>query len=207
MTVRASIANSYSDATFTRLSPAGNRHQPRQRLRVAPLPGLTIDMSVNCTDADLLTAGFVSHTRIGSVQAAYALGERFTVTGGLDYQSFLGLGNVSFARGVAPIDDDETSDREVDRVWQAGAIVKATDHFGVSGTANFDRTTGTDTIVGEPPLYGPATFPYATGTIYYDIPRAGRVSIDLQRTYMFEDVLPLNNFRASLLMIRFSRAF
>jgi hypothetical protein len=156
---------------------------------------------------DLLTDGFVSHTRIGSVQASYAFGERFTLTGGLDYQSFLGLGDVSFLRGVTPIADNLMSDREVDRVWQAGAIVKATDRFGFSATANFDRTTGTDTIAGEPPLYGPVTFPYATGTIYYEIPRAGRVSIDLQRTYMFEDLLPLNNFRASLLMIRFSKGF
>ena len=31
------------------------------------------------------------------------------------------------------------------------------------------------------------TCSYATGTIYYEIPRAGRVSIDLQRTSMFED--------------------
>jgi hypothetical protein len=206
VTMRGSIANSYSDATYTRLSPA-ERDTSRVSIRVEPVPGLAIDASVNRTDMDLLTDGFVSHTRIGSVQASYAFGERFTVTGGLDYQSFLGLGDVSFLRGVAPVADNLMSDREVDRVWQAGAIVKATDRFGFSATANFDRTTGTDTIAGEPPLYGPVTFPYATGTIYYEIPRAGRVSIDLQRTYMFEDLLPLNNFRASLLMIRFSRGF
>jgi opacity protein-like surface antigen len=206
VTMRGSITNSYSDATFTRLSPA-ERDVSRASIRVEPLPGLAIDASVNRTDADLLTDGFVSHTRIGSIQASYAFGERLTLTGGLDYQSFLGLGDVSFLRGVSPVADNLMSDREVDRVWQAGAIVKATDHLGVSATANFDRTTGTDTIAGEPPLYGPVTFPYATGTIYYEVPRVGRVSIDLQRTYRFEDVLPLNNFRASLLMIRFSRAF
>ncbi len=206
VTLRGSIANSYSDATYTRLSPA-ERDISRVSIRVEPLPGFAIDASVNRTDMDLLTDGFVSHTRIGSIQASYAFGERFTVTGGLDYQSFLGLGDVSFLRGVAPVADNLMRDREVDRVWQAGAIVKATERFGFSATVNFDRTTGTDTIAGEPPLYGPVTFPYATGTIYYDVPRAGRVSIDLQRTYMFEDLLPLNNFRASLLMIRFSHAF
>ena len=205
LTARGSLASSYSDASYTSLSPT-ERTIGRATIRVEPLPGLAIDASVNRTDAELLTAGFISHTRLGSVQASYAIGERVTVTGGLDYQSFLGLGEVNFLRGVAPL-TDAMSDREVDRVWQAGAIVKATDHFGVSATANFDRTTGTDTIAGEPPLYGPVTFPYATGTMYYDIPRAGRVSIDLQRTYLSQELLPLNNFRASVLMIRFSRRF
>jgi hypothetical protein len=39
------------------------------------------------------------------------------------------------------------------------------------------------------------------------VPRAGRVSIDLQRTSLSQHLLPLNNFRASVLMIRFSRGF
>ena len=158
VTMRGSITSSYSDGSFTRRSPV-QRDVSRVMVRVEPLPGLAIDASVNRTDADLLTAGFVSHTRIGSVQASYAFGERFTITGGLDYQSFLGLGDVSFLRGVSPVADNLMSDREVDRVWQAGAMVKATDRFGFSATANFDRTTGTDTIAGEPPLYGPVTFP------------------------------------------------
>ena len=98
-------------------------------------------------------------------------------------------------------------DREIDRVWQAGATIKATTALGITATANFLKTAGTDAIAGEPPLYGPTTFPYMTGTIYYDIPRAGRVSVDLQRTYMFQEVLPLNDFRATLVTIRYSRGF
>ncbi len=183
VTMRGSIANSYSDATYTPLSPA-ERDVSRASIRVEPLPGLAIEASVNRTDMDLLTDGFVSHTRIGSVQASYAFGERFTVTGGLDYQSFLGLGDVSFLRGVPPVADNLMSDREVDRVWQAGAIVKANDRFGFSATANFDRTTGTDTIAGEPPLYGPVTFPLCHG---YNLLRdpAGRARVDRSAAHVY----------------------
>jgi hypothetical protein len=60
---------------------------------------------------------------------------------------------------------------------------------------------------GEPPLYGPLSFTYATASLYYDIPGAGRVGVDLQRAYMLQELLPLNNFHANLLTLRFSRTF
>src|SRR5439155_580044 len=172
-----------------------------------PVEGLAIEASANQTDAELPAASFVSHTRFGSLQASYKIGERVSAFGGIDYQSFLGLGSVSFLRGTAPIADDEVRDQERDRIWLIGAVVKATSRLGITATANFPRTTGTDTIAGEPPLYGPMTFPYGTGSIYYDVPRAGRVSIDLQRAHLYQDILPLNDFRATLLTVRFSRDF
>lgn len=98
-------------------------------------------------------------------------------------------------------------DREIDRVWQAGVIGRPTGRLGITATANFDRTSGVDLIVGEPPLYGPLSFTYATGSVYYDIPRAGRIAVDLQRTYLIQELLPLNDFRANLLTLRFSRTF
>jgi hypothetical protein len=114
---------------------------------------------------------------------------------------------VSFVRGVSPIGDDAMRDREVDTIWQAGAVVKATSRLGIVATANFMRTTGEDAIAGEPPLYGPVTFPYMTGSISYDVPRAGRITLDVQRTYLFQELLPLNDFRATLVTIRYSRGF
>ena len=203
---RGSYKSSYSDASYTRLSPI-ERTAGQAVIHVEPREGLSIDASVNRTNAELLITGFLSHTRVGSLHVSYAFAERFTVLAGLDYQSFLGTGNVTFLRGTAPIENVAMRDREIDRVWQAGATVKVTNQLGLTATGNFDRTTGLDTIAGEPPLYGPMTFPYATGMLYFDIPRVGRVSVDVQRTYLFQELLPLNDFRATLVTVRYSRGF
>jgi hypothetical protein len=124
------------------------------------------------------------------------LSDRFSITGGLDYQSFLGTGSVTFLRGTPPITNIPMRDREIDRVWQAGVIGRPASRLGITATANFDRTSGFDAIAGDPPLYGLLSFTYGTGSIYYDIPRTGRIAVDLQRTYLIQDLLPLNNFSA-----------
>lgn len=203
---RGTYQTSYSDSSYTRMSPV-QRSIGRIVVHVEPLPAFSVEASANRTDSELLDAGFVSHMRTGSVTLAYALSDRFSMTGGLDYQSFLGTGNVTFLRGTPPITEVPMRDREIDRVWQAGIIIRPTSRLGVTTTANFDRTAGVDIITDEPPLYGPLSFTYATGSVYYDIPRAGRVAVDLQRTYLIQELLPLNNFRANLLTLRFSRTF
>jgi hypothetical protein len=43
--------------------------------------------------------------------------------------------------------------------------------------------------------------------VSYDVSGFGRISVDLQRTYLLKELLPLNNFSASLLTIRYTRAF
>ena len=74
-------------------------------------------------------------------------------------------------------------------------------------TFNFDRSTGVGEISGEPPAYGPLTWPMGTGTIYYNFPKAGRLSVDLQRSYYREEIVTVNNFSANLLNIRWTRDF
>ena len=205
-TARGSYRVENNDAGYTRLSPT-ERLIGRILVRVEPVDGFAIEATANQTDAELPAASFVSHSRFGSLQASYRIGERVNAFGGVDYQSFLGLGNVSFLRGTAPIADDETRDEERDRIWLVGARVKVTSRLGIIVSANFLRSTGTDTIAGEPALYGPETFPYGTGSISYDIPGAGRLSVDLQRAHLYQDILSSNDFRATLLTIRFSRDF
>ena len=205
-TARASYRVENSDAWYTRLSPT-EQSIGRVLVRVEPVDGFAIEATANQTDAELPAASFVSHSRFGSLQASYRVGERVSAFGGVDYQSFLGLGNVSFLRGAAPIADDEMRDEERDRIWLVGARVKVTRRLGITASANFLRSNGSDTIAGEPPLYGPETFPYGTGSISYDIPGAGRVSVDLQRAHLYQDILSSNDFRATLLTLRFSREF
>ena len=51
------------------------------------------------------------------------------------------------------------------------------------------------------------SFPYATGSIHYDVPRVGRLRVDLQRTYYIEEIVPGNNFSANLLTFAYTRSF
>jgi hypothetical protein len=204
-TARGSYKASYGDASYTRLSPQ-QQTIGHAMVRIEPVTNLSFEADVNRTNAELLTSGFVSQAHGASVRASYAMGERWSGFAGLSYQSFLGDGNATFLRGPTPL-SVAMHDQEIDRAWQAGVTLKASARLGLSLTGNFDRTTGHDTITGEPPLYGPVTFPYATGSLYYEVPRVGRLSVDLQRTYLLQELLPLNNFSANLLTIHYIRTF
>ena len=107
-------------------------------------------------------------------------------------------------------------------MWSGGFEAKPTKRTGLRFSGNFDRSTGTGAISGlppnnapsttsnpynEPPAYGPRTFPLITGTLYGDVPYAGRIAVDLQRTYYDEDIVKVNNFSASLLTIRWTKSF
>jgi hypothetical protein len=202
---RGTYKASYGDASYTRLSPL-QRTRGFAVVRIEPAANLSVEADVSRAHAELLADGFVSETRSVGWRVAYELADRLSLFGGFNYQSFRGTGNVTFRRGTAPLSAGLT-DREIGRVWQAGVSLNATSRIGITGSANFDRTKGSDTIEGEPALYGPISFPYATGTVYYEIPRVGRISVDLQRTYLLQELLPLNNFSANLLTIRYSRGF
>ncbi len=93
-----------------------------------------------------------------------------------------------YARGTAPL-NDFLRDQEIDRVIQAGVDAKPSKYFGLQLTGNFDRSTGLGQISGEPPAYGPLTWPLVTGTVYVNFPKAGRLSVDLQRTYYIEQII------------------
>jgi len=51
------------------------------------------------------------------------------------------------------------------------------------------------------------SWPLVTGTVYYDIPKAGQLAVDLERTYYLEQIVTVNNFSANLLTIRWTRGF
>jgi hypothetical protein len=62
-------------------------------------------------------------------------------------------------------------------------------------------------ISGELPISGPMRWPLVTGTIGVNVPRAGKLSIDLQRTYYIEEIMPGDNFSANILGIRWTTEF
>jgi hypothetical protein len=206
LSVRGSFKSTYGDAAYTRLSPI-RRTSTHAVVRLDPVATLSIEGDLDVTNAERVEAGFKSRLRGFAARVSYAPTDRYSVFGGYDRRSFSASGNGTFLRGTAPITGLLLLDREIDHVWHAGAAVNPTSRLGLTFSLNYNRTTGLDTIAGEPPLYGPTTFPYGTGTIFFNLPQAGRLSLDVQRTYLQQELLPINDFSASLVTIRFSRSF
>ena len=174
--------------------------------RFQPFKKVTLQDDLNITNDKLIDSSFQNNIRSNTVTLSYALNDRFSVFGGFTYDSIFAAGNIVYARGRPPL-NDFLRDQEVDRVMQAGVEAKPSKYFGLQLTGNFDRSTGLGEISGEPPAYGPLTWPLVTGTVYVNFPKAGRLSVDLERTYYIEQIITANNFQANLLTLRWTRDF
>ena len=98
-------------------------------------------------------------------------------------------------------------DEEANHIWQGGVTVRVAQRLEITATGNYDRTTGLDTIAGEPPLYGPGSFAYGTISGSYDVQKLGRVSVDWQRAHYEQEILPMNDFHSTMVIIRLTRGF
>ncbi len=174
--------------------------------RVHFTPKLSFEDELNLTNSKFIDTNFESRVHANSATLSYSFNDRFTIFSGFSYLSYFAQGDIVYVRGTAPL-NDFLRDQEVNRVWQGGVEAKPTKSLGLRLSGNFDRSTGLGEISGEPPAYGPLTWPLVTGTVYYSFPRAGRLSIDLQRTYYTEQIVTGNNFQANLLTIRWTRDF
>jgi len=203
--VRGDFQSSTSGISYTRVSShtdVGSRFV----FRFKPTTRLSIEDNLTIRNRKFLDTDFRNNLRLNAITVSYALDDQFSVFGGFSYDSFLGTASVTFIRGTAPL-DVTWRDQTVNRVWQAGIAAKPHRNLGVNLSGNFVRTTGAGEITGEPPYFGPLTWPLATGTVYYDFPKLGRLSLDLQRTYYLEEIVPGNDFQANLLTIRWTRDF
>jgi hypothetical protein len=195
-----------SGTSYTRITPhtdVGGRFVARIRATER----FYIEDSGVFRDRTLLATDFRSTVRSNAVSANYEFSGRMTVFAGFSYQSLFTRDFVTFLRGPAPITNVPLRDQTVNRVWEAGIRLAPIRGVGIDFTGNYVRTTGLGEIAGESPLFGPMTFPYATGSIYYDVPKVGRLRADLQRTYYIEEIVPGNNFGANLLTIAYTRSF
>jgi hypothetical protein len=174
--------------------------------RVQLTPKLSFEDEMNLTNSKFVATNFQNNVHSNAATLSYSLTDRFSIFGGLSYLSYFAQGDIVYARGTPPL-NDLLRDQEVNRVWQGGVEAKPTKRLGLRLSGNFDRSTGLGQISGEPPAYGPLTWPLVTGTVYYALPKAGRLSIDLQRTYYTEQIVTGNNFQANLLTIRWTRDF
>ena len=171
-----------------------------------PITRLSISNDLNVSNGKQLATLYESHVRGNTTTASYALNERFSIFAGFTYESLYYQGQIIYFRGTPPL-QNFLRDQELNRVWQGGIEVKPVRRFEARLSGNFDRSSGVGRITGEPPAYGPVTWPLVTGTLAYDFPKAGKLSLDLQRTYYAQQIVTANNFSANLLTIRWTRAF
>lgn len=205
-TVRADVESSTNGTSYTRVTPhtdVGGRFI----VRVRPTDKFYIEDSAIVRNRRLLDTDYRSTVRSNAVTATYEFTPKYSAFAGFSYDSLFASDFVSFLRGTAPFTNLALRDQTVNRVWQGGLKVEPFRRMGINITGNYVRSTGLGQIAGELPLYGPVKFPYATGSIYYDVPQLGRLTLQLQRTYYLEQIVPGNNFSANLVTIAWTRGF
>ena len=112
--------------------------------------------------------------------------------------SYFAQGDTCVARGPRSTCQLFYGIRNINRVWSAGIDAKLAKRAGIRLSGNFDRSSGVGAITGEPPAYGPLTWPLVTGTVYYDVPKAGRDAVDLPAPpTTVKSIVTVNNFSAN----------
>jgi hypothetical protein len=160
--IRGDFHSTTNGASYTATTPH-TQQGTRFVVRFHPIEKLSVEDEVNVVNNKLIGVDFRNTIRSNAVTVSYALNERFSVYGGFSYDSYYAMGDIVYARGPAPL-ADTLRDQEMNRVWQGGIEIKPTKRSGLRLTGNFDRSSGVGRISGEPPAYGPVTWPLVTGT-------------------------------------------
>ena len=205
LSIRGDFQSITNNTSYTRITPhtdIGTRWIFRLRLTNK----LSLEDNLAVRNRKLLDTDFHSTIRSNASIISYALNPRFSAYAGFSYDSFFATTSVTFIRGVAPL-STSWRDQTVNRVWQLGINAQPMRHLGLSFNGNFVRSTGSGQITGELPRFGPLTFPMGIATVYYDVPKLGRLAIDLQRAYYYEQIVRGNDFSANLLTVRWGVAF
>jgi hypothetical protein len=205
LTIRGDFQSITNNTSYTRITPdtdVGTRWVFRLHLTGR----LSVEDNLVIRNQKLLDTDFHSTSRLNASTISYTLNGHLSTFAGFSYDSFLATNSVTFVRGVPPL-TTSWRDQTVNRVWQLGINAEPMRRLGFNFTGNFVRSTGSGQITGELPRFGPLTFPMATATVRYDVPRLGRLAVDLQRTYYYEQLVRANDFSANLLTVRWGIAF
>jgi hypothetical protein len=214
--VRGDFESISSANPYTRIS-AHTDLSSRFVFRLQPIANLAIEDSLMIRDRSFDASSFHNRYRSNALNVSYDFGSRVSASAGYSYESIFGSDAVlwSATSATTPFNGFER-DAFINRVITASLVVKPVKHFGLNASGNFLRTTGASslysTIVAPalgapivwPPSVGPLTFPLITVSPYYDFAKAGRLSIDLQRTYYVEQLVKGNNFQANMLTIKWT---
>ena len=203
--IRGDIHSFTNGASYTAITPH-TQVGGHLVFRLQPTDKLSLEDELNISNGKLIDTNFQNNVHSNAATLSYSFSDRFSIFGGFSYESYYAQGDIQYQRGTLPL-TNFLQDQEADRVWQGGVEAKPIKQIGLRLSGNYDRTTGLGLISGEPPAYGPLRWPLVTGTVYFDFPKAGRLSVDLERSYYIEQLVTANNFSANLLMIRWTRSF
>jgi hypothetical protein len=203
--LRGEVQNINNGTPYTRISPRTNTSS-RIVAHVQATNRVAIENNLSVRNAEFDLTDYRNTMRSNATTLTYTLNDKVALLGGFTYDSFLATASITFLRGVAPL-QATWRDQTVNRIWQAGIDARPVRNLTLQLSGNYIRTTGVGEISGEPPIAGPIRWPMVTGTIAYNFPKAGRLSIDLQRTYYIEEILRGDNFSANILGIRWTRDF
>jgi len=203
--LRADLQSVTNGQSYTRITPHTDV-STRWVARYQPLSRLSIEESFTIRNSRLVDASFENHARANALTVSWSWNDKLSTFAGFSYDSFVATASVTFLRGTPPI-NTTWRDQTINRIWQAGITARPMRRLGFDFAGNFVRSTGVGEITGELPSAGPLTFPMGTATAYYDVPRIGKVAVDLQRTYYFEEIVRGNDFSANLVTLRWTRNF
>ncbi len=208
--VRSDFQSNTTARPYTRIS-AHTDVGGRFVFRFRPTEKISVEDNMVIRTRKFDETEFKNNFRSNTFTISYSLNDQFSVFGGFSYDSFLATAAVAFIRGtgcsvVSPC-EVTWRDQTVNRVWQAGLSARPVRNLGFSLSGNFIRSTGGGEISGEPPYFGPLTWPYATGSVYYDFPVMGRLAVDVQRTYYLEEIVRGNDFGAQMVTVRWTKDF
>jgi len=203
-TLRGEIHTYNRGSSYTALTP----HTDTTGRVVASLrlsKKFSLDDEVYIVNQQLLATNFHAKVHSNSTMLTYTVNPKYSLFAGFTYDDEFASGDITYQRST--VITDTLRDQAINRVWQAGFDAKPSKYFGIRFTGNFERTTGLGQEGGVNPVYGPLTWPLGTGSVYFNFPKAGTLSVDLQRTYYIQQIITANNFSANMLMIRWTRDF
>jgi len=204
--VRVNTNEINNGSSFTRETPH-TEIGSRIVTRIRPAEKFWIENTTSVRDAKLLTYSYVSRSTQSASTLTYEFSDRASGFAAFSYSNFYSQSFVNFLRGTAPITNVSLTDQNVERLWQAGFNVTPMPRVTLSFAGNYVRVNGLGVVLGELPLYGPITFPYASASLSFDAHKAGKLALQLQRTYYEEQIVPGNNFGADILLIKWTRNF
>lgn len=203
--IRGDIHSFTNGASYTAITPHTDVGG-RAVIQYHPIPKLSFEDELDINNSKFIDTNYEARIHSNAATVSYSFDPRFSIFTGFSYGSFYAQGDIMYIRGTPPL-NDFLQDQEVNRVISGGVEARPVKRFGLRLSGNYDNSTGVGEISGEPPAYGPVRWPLVTGTVYYEFPKAGRLSIDLQRTYYIQQIVTGNNFGADLLTIRWTRDF
>jgi hypothetical protein len=218
--VRADLQSITSSLPYTRVSPhtdIGSRFV----FHFEPTKKIAIDDNLVIRGSKFPDTQYESRYRSNALDLSYNFNDKFSINNvGFTYESI--FGTVSHkGTSTSYTFNGFWRDAFINRSVHGGLSIRPVNRFGIDITGNYLRTTGASRLYSTiptvaPAVYaplpivwpvnvGPLTFPLIAGTFYYDFPKAGRFSVDLQRSYYIEQIVTGNNFSANMLMLRWTK--